>query len=66
MKNIIKRNILAIISFTIAFGCVISFNIIGSKVTPDGTLVEPFFLVPICFLFIAIGMISIIVSFFTR
>ncbi|EEL19619.1 hypothetical protein bcere0017_56320 [Bacillus cereus Rock1-3] len=35
---------------------------IGSKVAADGTLVEPFYLLPIGYLLIAIGIISLFVS----
>ncbi|MCY6356345.1 DUF3955 domain-containing protein [Clostridium sp. ZS2-4] len=64
MKNIIKRNPLTLISFIMGFGCFVAFNIIGSEVAPDGTLIEPFGLLPIGYLFIAIGIINLIISFF--
>ncbi|EJS74352.1 DUF3955 domain-containing protein [Bacillus cereus] len=40
--------------------CIIMFNIIGSEVKPDGTLVEPFFLIPLAYLFVFIGIIAIL------
>ncbi|MBU3131042.1 DUF3955 domain-containing protein [Clostridium gasigenes] len=52
-----KKYILALIPFIIAVGCFIAFVIIGSEVTADGTLVEPFFLIPIGYLFLAISII---------
>ena len=42
-----KKNILYSSPFILAFLCIVAFNLIGSKVMPDGTLVEPFFLIPI-------------------
>lgn len=38
--------------------CVVSFNLIGSKVLEDGTLQEPFFLIPIAYLFLFFSIIS--------
>lgn len=66
MKNLMKKNLLTLISFIIGFGCFASFSIIGSEVAPDGTLIEPFFLIPIGYLFIAIGIITSIISFFYK
>ena len=41
-------------------GCVIAFQVIGSSVADDGTLVEPFFLIPIAWLlFLAGGILGI-------
>lgn len=40
---------------------VVSFNLIGSKVLEDGTLKEPFFLIPIAYLFLFISIISAVV-----
>ncbi|MCY6372064.1 DUF3955 domain-containing protein [Clostridium ganghwense] len=59
-----KKYLLSLISFIVGFGCFVTFSIIGSEVAPDGTLIEPFFLIPIGYLFIAIGIITSIVSFF--
>ncbi|WP_338750985.1 DUF3955 domain-containing protein [Bacillus sp. FJAT-52991] len=45
----------------------IVYNMMGSRVEPDGTLVEPFFLIPISCLFIFSGMISVVfVSMLSR
>nr|WP_238941905.1 DUF3955 domain-containing protein [Bacillus sp. REN10] len=38
----------------------IVYNMIGSRVEPDGTLVEPFFFIPISYLFIFSGIISVL------
>ncbi|PEB56492.1 hypothetical protein CON65_05650 [Bacillus pseudomycoides] len=53
-----KKYILTLISLLIGIGCIVSYTIIGSTVAPDGTLVEAFYLIPIGFLFIAVGLIS--------
>jgi len=43
-----------------SFGCLIAFEVIGSSVAEDGTLVEPFFLIPIAWLlFLTGGMLAI-------
>jgi hypothetical protein len=43
-----------------ALGCIIAFNVIGSEVSEDGTLVEPFFLIPLAWLlFLTGGMLAI-------
>ncbi len=59
-----KKNLLILIPFILAVGCFIAYNIIGSEVAPDGTLIEPFFLIPMTYLFMLIGIIASIVSFF--
>lgn len=55
-----KKYILSAIPFVIALICWILFNIIGSTVTPDGTLVEPFYLIGLGWLFAFVGIIAII------
>ena len=52
---------LAVIALMLAsFGCLIAFEVIGSAVAEDGTLVEPFFLIPIAWLlFLTGGMLAI-------
>ena len=49
-----KKYILNLIPFIIT---VISYNIIGSEVLPDGTLSESFYLIPIAWLFFLIGIV---------
>lgn len=65
-----KKKFLLLIPFIIGIGCMVAFNIIGSEVAPDGTLLEPFYLIPMSFLFMAIGIILVltvnIVSFFRK
>ncbi|WP_042276434.1 DUF3955 domain-containing protein [[Clostridium] dakarense] len=57
-----KKYVLALIPFIIGIGCFIAFSVIGSEVAPDGTLVEPFFLVPIGYLFFATGIVGLLIS----
>lgn len=57
-----KRYLFSLISFIIGIGCMLAFNIIGSEIAPDGMLVEPFFLIPMGFLFVFIGVISSIIT----
>ncbi|ABX43455.1 DUF3955 domain-containing protein [Lachnoclostridium phytofermentans] len=52
MKGIFFTSLLATVA------CPILFNIIGSKVLEDGTLVEPFALIPLAYLFLLITIIS--------
>jgi len=60
MKN---KYYFAVVPFFLGIGCFLAFNIIGSTIDSDGTLIEPFGLIPIGFLFIAISLIfAIIVS----
>lgn len=54
-----KKYIPSGVFFSLAVMCVIAFNVIGSKVLEDGTLVEPFFLIPMMWLFIAISGITL-------
>jgi hypothetical protein len=46
-----------------ALGCIIAFEVIGSEVTEDGTLVEPFFLIPLAWLLFVTGGILAIATF---
>ena len=54
-----KKYITSGVFFSLAVMCVIAFNVIGSKVLEDGTLVEPFFLIPMMWLFIASSVITL-------
>lgn len=40
--------------------CLVIYSMIGSRVEPDGTLVEPFFLIPLSYLFVFSGIIAIL------
>jgi hypothetical protein len=46
-----------------AFGCIIAFEAIGSEVTEDGTLVEPFYLIPIAWLLFLSAIVLAIATF---
>ena len=52
-----------LISALAAAICFISYRIIGAKVLADGTLVEPFALIPIGYLFVLVLMLSIVFNF---
>jgi hypothetical protein len=56
-----KRTAIALL--LAGLGCVIAFSIIGSSVAEDGTLVEPFFLIPIAWLLFLSGGILGITTF---
>ena len=58
-----KKYLLSIISIGVSAICFILFQVIGSEILADGTLREPFFLIPIAYLFIIIAFISIIIVF---
>jgi len=58
-----KKYLLSLISIFISIVCIVSYNIIGSEVLADGTLAEPFFLIPLGWLFLAIGIITGITAF---
>lgn len=53
-----KKYLFTITPFILGVICFIAFNIIGSEVAPDGTLVEPFGLIPVGFLLISISLIA--------
>ncbi|AIK37186.1 DUF3955 domain-containing protein [Bacillus pseudomycoides] len=57
-----KKYILPLIPFILGIGSLVSYNTIGSKVASDGTLVEPFYLLPMGYAFLAISIISLFVS----
>ena len=62
-----KKYLLNLIPFILTALCFVAYNLIGSEVLPDGTLSEPFFLIPISWFFFLIGvtwlLINIILSF---
>ncbi|MED3689823.1 DUF3955 domain-containing protein [Peribacillus butanolivorans] len=53
-----KKYLLASTPIFLGVICMISYFMIGSRVEPDGTLVEPFFLMPLSYLFVFIGIIA--------
>ncbi|WP_304341526.1 DUF3955 domain-containing protein [Metaclostridioides mangenotii] len=60
-----KKYLLASMPIILGFLCLIIKGLIGSKLAPDGTLIEPFFLIPIGYLFILGGIISLVITAFT-
>jgi len=52
-----------LVSALAAMICFIAYNVIGAKVLPDGTLVEPFALIPIGYIFVLVFIISLICNF---
>lgn len=42
----------------LGLACHSVFRIIGSEIAPDGSLIEPFFLLPIGYLLYALGIIT--------
>ena len=57
-----KKYILNLVPFIITAICIISYNIIGAEVLPDGRLSEPFYLIPIAWLFFFIGIIGFVAN----
>ena len=58
-----KIYLIAIIPFILGIGCFVTYNAIGAEISPDGTLIEPFALLPLGWGLIAIGVAcSIILS----
>jgi uncharacterized membrane protein len=55
-----KKYLLASTPILLGVVCLIIYSIIGSRVAPDGTLEEPFFLIPLSYLFVLIGIISVL------
>jgi hypothetical protein len=51
-----KKYFFSVVLIMLSIGCFIAYNLIGSEVLPDGTLSEPFFLIPIGFLFAIIAV----------
>jgi predicted anti-sigma-YlaC factor YlaD len=52
-----------LVSALAAIICFIAYNVIGAKVLPDGTLIEPFALIPIGYIFVLVFIISLICNF---
>ncbi len=44
--------------YVLGIACLVAFNIIGSHIDNDGTLVEPFWLIPIGYLMFFIGLVE--------
>ena len=63
-NNILKRlsRNLAYLFISLAIIFMLTFNLIGSEVDENGTLKEPFFLIPFSYLSFALGIIFAIIS----
>jgi hypothetical protein len=57
---------IAIYSVLASLACVIAYGVIGSSVAPDGRLVEPFFLIPLAWLFLVNGIAFAAISQLSR
>lgn len=55
-----KKYLLASSPIFLGVLCIIMFNVIGSEVKRDGTLVEPFYFIPLAYLFIFTGIVAIL------
>ncbi|WP_431026988.1 DUF3955 domain-containing protein [Lysinibacillus sp. LZ02] len=55
-----KKYLIASTPIFLGVLCFIAYTMIGSSVAPDGTLEEPFFLIPIGFFFFFLGVMSLI------
>lgn len=61
-----KSLVVTLISFMSGMGCLIAYNVIGVKIAPDGTLIEPFYLIPLTYLCFLLGIIMLIVTWLNR
>ncbi len=52
-----RKYYFAITPLILGIGCFVIFNIIGTDMTSDGTLIESFGFIPVGFLLITIGLI---------
>lgn len=58
-----KKYLLSIVSLLISVIFIIAYGAVGSEVLTDGTLKEPFFLIPSAYAFVVIGIISAVIIF---
>ncbi|MFA9395044.1 MAG: DUF3955 domain-containing protein [Halodesulfovibrio sp.] len=59
----IFKNKIAWLFLIASLVCGISYNVIGSHIDENGFLIEPFFLIPLTWLFFFISMLSFIIGF---
>ncbi len=52
-----KIRLFYIVPIVISICCFLVYSLVGSSITEDGALVEPFGLIPIGYLFLVIGII---------
>ncbi|MGN1033845.1 MAG: DUF3955 domain-containing protein [Intestinibacter sp.] len=56
------KKLLTVLPFCCFAICLITYSVIGSRVLADGTLDEPFFLIPIAWLFFFIGILMVVIQ----
>jgi prepilin signal peptidase PulO-like enzyme (type II secretory pathway) len=67
MNKVIKSSSwLGILFFTGAVLCMVAYNMIGQEVDAQGVLQEPFFLIPLFWLFLALSIITGVVNIVSR
>ena len=57
-RSLSRTYLVPLLFLLLGLACHVAFGIIGSHVAPDGTLIEPFFLLPIGYLLYALGIIT--------
>lgn len=62
----ILKNKIALLFLIASLVCGISYNVIGSHIDENGLLVEPFFLIPLTWLFFFTSMLSFIIGFIRK
>ncbi|QRN82682.1 DUF3955 domain-containing protein [Chloroflexota bacterium] len=65
-KSIKTSTWLGVIFLICAIFCLGAYTIIGQEIDAQGFLQEPFFLVPLFWLFLLLGVITVVVNVITR
>lgn len=58
-----KKYLLSIVTLLISVIFIIAYGAIGTEILPDGTLKEPFFLIPFAYIFVVIAIVSAVIIF---
>lgn len=58
-----KKYMVSLMMLLMSIGCIVLYNVIGSEVLADGTLSEPFFLIPLAYGFVLAAIILSVVIF---
>ncbi|TKG94659.1 DUF3955 domain-containing protein [Puteibacter caeruleilacunae] len=56
-----KRNVLVIVWFVLALVCYAIYRIYGVEVQEDGTLQELFVMIPLAYLFVMVGAVTLVI-----
>ena len=56
-----KKIQIILLPFLAGFTCLLAYQLIGSELAPDGTLLESFYLIPMGYSFLGIGILFILV-----